>query len=109
MADWTMKRNDTGPVITATLKDAAGAAVNLTTATQVKFKMRAVAPGSLKVDGTATVTNAAGGQVSYAWQAADTDTAGDYYAEWEVTFASGLIETFPNAGYITITIVADLP
>jgi hypothetical protein len=39
---------------------------------------------------------------------ADTNTAGTYYGEVEVTYADNTVETFPNNGYFTIIIKEDL-
>jgi hypothetical protein len=55
-----------------------------------------------------TVTNASGGIVQYPWVASDTDTAGTYYGEVEVTYADNTVETCPNNGYFTIIIKEDL-
>ncbi len=107
MSDFTVKRNDRLPEITALLKDPAGAAVNLTGAT-VKFLMRSPNAASAKVNAAGAIVDAASGSVKYAWAAADTDTAGRYRAEWQVTFADGRLETFPNAGYLEIAVVEDL-
>lgn len=107
MADWTQKRNDRLPEIAAALKDPNGAAQNLAGCT-VRFVMRQPSAGAAKVNAAATVVDAAGGSVKYAWAASDTDTAGRYRAEWEVLFADGRRETFPNAGYLEIEIVEDL-
>lgn len=110
MADYTMKRNDTLPKVTATLQTN-GSNYNLTGAT-VKFIMRATGAGAPKVDAAATVTNAANGAVEYAWIAADTDTEGDFNAEFEVTTSGGDVITFPNGhdgtDYFTVEIVTDL-
>jgi hypothetical protein len=38
----------------------------------------------------------------------DTDTAGTYWAEFEVTFGDGRVETYPNRGYLTVNIEPDL-
>ncbi len=47
-------------------------------------------------------------QVRYDWEAADTATAGFFEAEFEVTYADGSIETFPNYGYIGVAISQDI-
>jgi len=106
MADWTMRQNDRLPSIAATLKDATGAAIDLTGAT-VKFQMNATG-GANKVNTAATVVSAALGTVQYDWAAVDTDTAGNFEAAWEITFGSGKKLTCPNGSNYTITIVGDL-
>lgn len=101
-----MKRNDLLPEINATLRDANGTVVDLTGAS-LEFHMFTTA-GASKVNTTATIVSAAAGTVKYTWVGTDTDTAGEYNAEWEVTFASTKPQTFPNSGHTTVTIVADL-
>ncbi|HEX7050014.1 MAG TPA: BppU family phage baseplate upper protein [Longimicrobiales bacterium] len=105
MAEFWVKRNDVGGTISTTLSDATGP-VDLTGATVAFHLGRAGQPAL--VSAAATVTNAAGGVVSYTWAAGDTDTEGDWQAEWEVTFPSGEVRTFPNDGYDTVHIRADL-
>lgn len=107
MADWTMRQNDRLPSIAATLKDATGAAIDLTGAT-VKFQMNAASGGANKVNAEATVVSDVAGTVQYDWAAGDTDTAGDYVGCWEITFASGKKLTCPNGSNYSITIVTDL-
>lgn len=107
MATFYIKQNDTSPALGATLKDGDGNAVDLSGAT-VRFHMRARGATTAKVDAAATVTGASTGEVSYAWIAADTDTAGKFQAEFEVTYADTTVETFPNNGYITVDIDGDL-
>ena len=46
--------------------------------------------------------------MKYVWQTGDTDTAGTFQGEFEVTYTSGEIETFPNDGYIGIEVLADI-
>lgn len=113
MADFTIKRGDRLPTIVATLYDAAGAAVNLTSTTVVFLMTDVTADmGSTpKVSAVATpdadqTTNR--GRCEYAWATDDTDTAGRYRGEFEVTFSSGKKETFPNRGYLLIAVVEDL-
>lgn len=94
MQTFYLKRNDQLSVIRATLADANGA-VDLSGAT-VRFHLQRRLTGTIKVDQPATVDIADAGQVSYAWAEGDTDTAGIYDAEWEVTFGDGRPLTFPN-------------
>jgi len=103
---FNIKRNDTAPAISGTCKDADDAAKNLTSAT-VRFHMLDD-DGETVVDEAATLTDAANGIVSYAWAAADTDTAGGFRGEFEVTYSDSTIETFPNRGFIPIRIYEDL-
>lgn len=104
MTMFTLKQNDTRPALLATLMTAEGTAVNLTGAS-LRFLMKS---DSLKVDAPATVLDAEAGTIQYVWVAADTDTAGTFRAEVEVTYADLSIETFPNDSYWTINITPDL-
>ena len=106
MADFTIKENDLLPVIQATITDSDGTAVDLSGGT-VKFLMLDQ-DNTLKVDAAGSfVTDGSDGQVQYAWSGTDTDTAGGYRAEFEITI-SGKIVTAPNNGYLTIKILEDL-
>lgn len=94
-----MKRDDLLPVVesTATIS---GSPVNLTGATSPRFLMRlmsAADQSTPKVDGVATIVTPSAGTLRYDWAGTDTDTAGIYSAEFEVTLA-GKKRTFrlPN-------------
>ena len=102
-----IKTNDTSPKLAVTLEDANGVLVNITGAT-ARFHMKAFGATHLKVDAPMTVTDASGGTLQYSWVAADTDTAGTYYGEIEVTYADNTVETFPNNGYFTVIVKEDL-
>jgi len=102
-----IKQNDTRPIITATLIDGDGSTVNLDGAT-VAFKMRKLGESTAKVDSSATVADATKGKVTYTWSASDTDTVGEYEGEFQVTFAGGGIQTYPNNKYIDIEITDDI-
>ena len=103
-----IKQNDTASFITRDLKDAFGAPVNVTGAT-VKFSMRVKPAGTVKVDDQdAVVVTAGTGRVRYEWTAANTNTADEYEGEFQVTYANGKIQTFPNDGHIQIVITDDI-
>lgn len=102
-----VKQNDTSPAMLATLQDANGAAVNILGAT-IRFHMRAIGSTQTKVNSAATIVNAATGEVRYNWSASDTNTVGAFQAEFQVTYADGKIETFPNDGYIPVEITDDI-
>lgn len=112
MADFEMKRGDQSPTIRYQLQDDQGDPVDVTGFSDVRFLMRPRTGSTLTVDADTnsgvTVTDAANGIVQYEWDAADTDTAGSFQAEWEVTFSGGDKETFPNTDYIDIYIESDL-
>ena len=44
----------------------------------------------------------------YDWAPGDTAIPGTYWAEFEVTYADGAIESFPNTGHIAVVIADDL-
>lgn len=102
-----IKTNDTGPKLAITLEDALLTPAKLL-GSSARFHMKAFGASSLKVDGPVTIENAFTGQISYSWQQGDTDTAGTYYGEIEVTYGDATVETFPNNGYFTIIIKEDL-
>lgn len=106
--NFSIKKGDDSPALTSTLLDGNGDAVNLTGAT-VRFYMTKRGEDTPTVSGTATIDDdETSGIVTYPWGEGDTDTAGDYEAEWEVEFAGGEIQTFPNSGFIHIRILRDL-
>jgi hypothetical protein len=101
------KQNDTAPAIAEQLFDGTGTAVNLTGAS-VKFMAWFPGDAAVKINATATVTDAATGKVSYTPTSTDTNTVGDLMAEWQVTFGGGAVETFPNSGHQKVRIVDDI-
>lgn len=102
-----VKQNDLSPSILVTLYDGDGVVQDITGNLGVRFHMRDAA-GTTKIDAAMTVVSAGDGQVRYDWVSGDTDTVGVYQAEVEVTYADSKPETFPNFGYITVTIDDDI-
>lgn len=104
---FTIKRNDTSPGIRTTLFDGNNLPVDITGNKGVRFHMKD-ASGTVVIDDAATVADAANGVVTYTFTALQTDTVGTYQVEFEVTYADDAVETFPNNGNSTITIVEDI-
>lgn len=96
-----MKVGDTSP----SLQLALGVPANLNGGT-VTFSMAHRQTKALKVDSAGAV--AAGTTMNpvvyYDWQASDTDEPGEFIAEFRVQYSDGLVETFPNDGYILVSI-----
>jgi hypothetical protein len=111
MPDWTMKQDDTRPVLTRYLLqtiDAATSPIALTAASAVRFIMRHQGAPAVIATGIATITTPASGYVTYTWASGQTATAGTYDAEWEIQWADGGYQTVPNDTYMTVEIVADI-
>ncbi len=108
MADFYIGQSDTASTMLVTLRDANGAAVNITGAS-VHIDVTPIHGGTKIVDAAATIVDAPTGQVSYTFTAPQTAAAGDFLATFTVTFGGGAIESFPNAGYYLVTINPDAP
>lgn len=107
MANFQLKRGDNVPPLRRTLLADSEDPVDLTNAS-VSFHMRQKGADSTAVDAAATVVDPSGGVVEYRWQDGDTDEAGLFIAEFEVSYADGAVETFPNASNIHIRINEDI-
>ena len=108
--EWTTKQHDTKPIeIRCERRNSSGVwqSIDLTGFTSVKFLMRDL-DGNAVVSADMSVDDAASGAVSYTFQPADTDTAGEFHAEVQLVDAAGIVETVPAGGYICVLIVADL-
>lgn len=108
-ADFTIKQGDTLPAISAYLKVGGAVDPNMATISTVKLALaKRATPDVFFFIGNAVVVSPTTGQVAYNWQAADTATPGEYYAEWHVTYQSGAKRTFPTVGRFTVSIEAKL-
>ena len=103
-----IKQNDTRPELDVFLRDDKDRTINVTGAT-VKFNMRNASDNIVKVNaGSVTPVSSTSGRVKYSFNSADTDTAGNFDGEFQVTFVGGQVETFPNDGYIKVIITDDV-
>ena len=100
---FNIKRGDTSPAIKFALEPSD---ITLNGAA-VQFQMR-VRVGATVIDAPATIDSSSPPIVSYAWAAQDTATPGWYEAEFRVTYFDGSVETFPNRGFINVSINEDV-
>lgn len=111
-ADFHIKQNDTSPAIESQLEDEDGNAHDISGYNEVHFHMADPNADNAKVvadtSSGVTVTDPDNGKVKYEWSSGDTDTEGRFDAEWQVEYADGAIETFPNSEYIEIRIIPEL-
>lgn len=103
-----MKKDDTRPYLKVTVTDENGDAVSLVSAT-VKFSMTTDDDTrTAKVSEQAcNITDESNGVAEYRWSASDTDTAGDYLGEFQVTLSDSTVFTVPNDDSLKIKIRAD--
>lgn len=97
MADFTIKKGDTRPILAAVLKDN-DVVIDLTLATAVKFIMKSQGSpgGAAAVNAACEFISKPAGTISYTWVLADTATSGLYNAEFEITWTDGGKQTVPN-------------
>lgn len=107
--EFAIKQNDTSPALEGILRDGFGSPIDITGATVV-LNTRLQPGGAVKVNGGSmgAVGSAVNGRVKYSWLAADTDTAGTYEAEIQITFSNGKIRTIPPDGYFTVEVTDDI-
>lgn len=106
MPDYTLKQHDTYPPLVADLVDTDGA-IDLSEAVSVRLLLRSKTL-SIITDPVEIVVPETLGRIRYEWQPGDTDVAGVYRLEFEITWDVGVIETVPNDGYKELVIMEDL-
>ena len=105
--DIVVKQGMTVPVFNQAVLDQYGNRMNLTGAS-VNFVMRALSASSPSTNAAATILNAVTGMVAYTFTEEDTATAGLFMGEFQVTFEDGSKYTWPNDGYLEISIEENL-
>jgi hypothetical protein len=106
MSRHEIKRNDTRPFWPVTLTYDDGTVADLNSAS-VRF-IAMDSSGVVAIDSNAVITDPVAGQCEWRPGALDTQIAGIYSSEWEVTFADGTIQTFPTRTYDKLVVVGDL-
>jgi hypothetical protein len=104
---FTIKQGDTAPALRVTLQRSNGNPVDLSTVDSVEFSLEDGDNEQIIQDdlsGAVSIINASEGLLQYSWEPGDTDTIGQKRAEFTLEFQSGEIETFPNSGFIIISI-----
>jgi hypothetical protein len=100
MSEATFVQGDTEPPISSVLQrndDVEGLA-----GASVRFQMRKSDDKAYTVNAAAVIVDEDAGSVRYLWGASDLNVPGEYYVQWEVTFASGRVETTDPPNLITI-------
>lgn len=107
--NFTIRQGDTASDLFDQLRDANNNPVNITGAT-VTLRLVPLEGGPALVDNAAaTIVAPATGEVSRAWQAGETSDPGFYLGNWRVTFSTGKVQTFPNAGHFLVHISENAP
>jgi hypothetical protein len=106
--DFTIKQNDTLPVLSLTLTDSGGFPFDLRYTSGVYMRMQKRGAQYAKIGRFVTVVDDVNGQVKHVWQAGDTDEVGVFRTEFEATDSLGRIQTYPNDGYYLVEVIDDI-
>lgn len=114
MPDFTIKQNDTRPAIeiaitrNSTPVTLASTVTIPLTPSRILLRCKSETNPAHKITGTMTIASANGGVARYTWQTGDTANAEPHNMEVETLWSDGGIETFPEDGYLSLNIVAEL-
>lgn len=103
-----IKEGDRRPSVTMQALDAVGAPVNFGVGATAKFIMTRKGEATPTVNAAATIVDATLGKLQYDWATGNTDAAGVYDAEFEVTFGDGRKLSIPNFEHLVVVIHEDL-
>lgn len=110
--DFRIKRGDTLPALTTTLKDAAGAPIDLTNVTTVTLLAQKNTGGTALSRACVKESPQTSGKVTYTFVTADWNaggfTVGRYNIEWELVYSTGAKLTIPTDGYLVLQVGQDL-
>lgn len=103
MADVTLVQGDTRPSLDGALKKTRnGVALDLSTASAVRFQMRKDDDRNYTVDAPAVIVSALAGTVRYDWADGDLNSPGDYLCQWEIEWADGTFQTTQPPNSLTV-------
>ena len=77
-------------------------------ATVINFVMRRKGENEVVQKAPCTILVAAEGTIEYQWQPGDTDDAGEFEYEFEITWPNAEPQTIPRDSYFDLTIVPDI-
>lgn len=104
-----IKQGMSRPYLAVTFEDSDGNAIDLSTATSVKFTMRAAGSSVPVIDDvSSTITAATSGRAEYRFTSTDTAIVGEYEGEFRIVWSPTDSEMHPADGYIAITVFDDL-
>lgn len=102
---FTLKQGDTSPPFSGQCVDQLGQPIATLGAT-VQFRMRPRVAGlRAPIVAAAVWDDPLTALATYQWVAGDTDVPGLYDAEFNVIYANGTSETFPNGEYVPVEIL----
>lgn len=108
-----IKRNDTlpkpkGRIVESNVDNPGNlTAVDITGASILFIMVTDDDAKTVKVNSAATITDATNGEFEYTWAVGDTDTAGNFLGEFEITFSGGEKITLPADDTLQIRIRND--
>lgn len=105
MPDFAITQNDVLPALTGTLTYDDGTPANLAGAS-VQLVLSNPEASTTYLTAACSVTGP--NTVVYNWQTGDTAVPGDYLGQFVVTFATGIIQSFPTDHYFSLTVTPAL-
>jgi len=108
MATFDIKRDATKPFLAVQLLDNNGSAIDLTSTTQIYFRLATNNNSYTPVfSGTCNITGSTTGNLEYRWTASNTARSGLYLGEFEATFTDSSKLVLPSNHSLRVNIYED--
>lgn len=105
-ADFVIRQGDTAPRISQPLTDPITGAPVEAFGAEVRLHLHGLTiVDDRDLTGATDPLAESGNVVYYDWTTDDTQLAGYYSAEWQLTFGDGRVQTFPNIGVFLVQVV----